>query len=178
MNPFTLFFIICAFQSALIYYQHFTPFERENNWLSVRWGAQATPRLWAVGLLDLSTGLLFYSLILAVLPAPMNDVLPESMKVSATARFLRVLPMWVLTSLLVTLWPFPIEKLKTVLPHAKRIVVVEASNGQLEDEVKLALANAGIRDYPEIEHVRHFGGVLPQMEEVILKVAAGQEVTV
>jgi len=78
----------------------------------------------------------------------------------------------------VTLWPFPIEALKPVLPNVKRIVVVEASNGQLEDEVKIALANARIREYPEIEHVRHFGGVLPQMEEVILKVAAGQEVTV
>jgi pyruvate/2-oxoacid:ferredoxin oxidoreductase alpha subunit len=78
----------------------------------------------------------------------------------------------------VTVWPFPIEALKPVLPNAKRIVVVEASNGQLEDELKIALANARIREYPEIEHVRHYGGVLPQMEEVILKVAAGQEVTV
>ena len=77
----------------------------------------------------------------------------------------------------VTVWPFPIEKLKTVLPKAKRLVVVEASNGQLEDELKIALANAGVREYPEIEHVRHFGGVLPQMEEVITKVSAGREVT-
>jgi pyruvate/2-oxoacid:ferredoxin oxidoreductase alpha subunit len=78
----------------------------------------------------------------------------------------------------ITVWPFPIEKFKTVLPNAKRIVVVEASNGQLEDELKLALANASVRDYPEIQHVRHFGGVLPQMEEIVVKVAAGQEVTV
>ena len=78
----------------------------------------------------------------------------------------------------ITVWPFPIEKFKTVLPNAKRIVVVEASNGQLEDELKLALANALVRDYPEIEHVRHFGGVLPQLEEIVVKVAAGQEVTV
>ena len=77
----------------------------------------------------------------------------------------------------ITLWPFPIEKFKTVLPNAKRIVVVEASNGQLEDELRLALANAGVRDYPEIEHVRHFGGVLPQQEEIVTKVVAGQEVT-
>jgi pyruvate/2-oxoacid:ferredoxin oxidoreductase alpha subunit len=77
----------------------------------------------------------------------------------------------------ITVWPFPIEKFKTVLPNAKRIVVVEASNGQLEDELKLALANARICDYPEIEHVRHFGGVLPQLEEIVTKVVAGQEVT-
>ncbi len=77
-----------------------------------------------------------------------------------------------------TLFPFPIDSLKPVLSHARRLVVVEASNGQLEDEVKLALANAGVRDYPEIEHVRHFGGVLPQLEEIVVKVAAGEEVTV
>lgn len=76
----------------------------------------------------------------------------------------------------VTLWPFPIEKFRTVLPNAKRIVVVEASNGQLEDELKLALANAGIRNTPEIENVRHFGGVLPQLQEIVTKVVAGQEV--
>ncbi|MFN7986733.1 MAG: 3-methyl-2-oxobutanoate dehydrogenase subunit VorB [Thermoanaerobaculia bacterium] len=78
----------------------------------------------------------------------------------------------------VTLWPFPIEKLKAVLPHTKRIVVVEASNGQLEDELRLALANASVHDVPEIQHVRHFGGVLPQMAEIVANVAAGQEVTV
>ncbi len=78
----------------------------------------------------------------------------------------------------ITVWPFPIEKFKTVLPNAKRIVVVEASNGQLEDELKLALANARVCDYPEIENVRHFGGVLPQLEEIVTKVVAGQEVTV
>lgn len=78
----------------------------------------------------------------------------------------------------VTLWPFPIEKLMTILPHTKRFVVVEASNGQLEDELKLALVNAGVRDIPEIQNVRHFGGVLPQLEEIVVKVAAGQEVTV
>ncbi len=52
----------------------------------------------------------------------------------------------------------------------KRIVVVEATNGQLEDELRLALAHAGVRDSPEIEHVRHFGGVLPQLEEIVAKV--------
>jgi pyruvate/2-oxoacid:ferredoxin oxidoreductase alpha subunit len=77
----------------------------------------------------------------------------------------------------VTLWPFPIEKLRGVLPGVQQIVVVEASNGQLEDELKLALVNAGIRDIPEIRNVRHFGGVLPQLEEIVTKVAAAREVT-
>jgi pyruvate/2-oxoacid:ferredoxin oxidoreductase alpha subunit/NAD-dependent dihydropyrimidine dehydrogenase PreA subunit len=77
----------------------------------------------------------------------------------------------------ITLWPFPIDALKSVLPNVKRIVVVEASNGQLEDELKLALVNAGVSDIPEIQNVRHFGGVLPQLEEIVVKVAASMEVT-
>ena len=65
-----------------------------------------------------------------------------------------------------TLWPFPIEKLKPILAHVERIIVVEASNGQLEDELRLALSHAGIRNYPEIESVRRSGGILPQQSEI------------
>lgn len=70
----------------------------------------------------------------------------------------------------ITVWPFPIDALRKPLQTAKRIVVVEASNGQLEDELRLAISKAGIRNYPEIEHVRHFGGILPQLEEIIAAV--------
>ncbi len=70
----------------------------------------------------------------------------------------------------VTVWPFPIEALKPLMPQTKKIVVVEASNGQLEDELRLALSHAGIKDFPEIHNVRHFGGVLPQQKEIVNKV--------
>jgi pyruvate/2-oxoacid:ferredoxin oxidoreductase alpha subunit/NAD-dependent dihydropyrimidine dehydrogenase PreA subunit len=76
----------------------------------------------------------------------------------------------------ITLWPFPIDLLRDPLKRARRIVVVEASAGQLEDEMRLALSHAGIREFPEIESVRHYGGVLPQMDEIIAKVSAGSEV--
>ena len=76
----------------------------------------------------------------------------------------------------ITLWPFPIDALRKPLQTAKRIVVVEASNGQLEDELRLAMSNAGIRNYPEIENVRHFGGILPQTDEIVAKVRGGREV--
>lgn len=76
----------------------------------------------------------------------------------------------------ITLWPFPIDALRGPLATAKRIIVVEASSGQLEDELRLALSHAGIRDYPEIESVRRLGGILPQMDDVIRKVRDGQEV--
>jgi pyruvate/2-oxoacid:ferredoxin oxidoreductase alpha subunit len=76
----------------------------------------------------------------------------------------------------ITLWPFPIDALTAILPHVNRIVVVEASNGQLEDELRLAISKSGLTDVPPIEHVRHFGGILPQLHEIVDAVTAGEEV--
>ena len=71
-----------------------------------------------------------------------------------------------------TLWPFPVKLLAPLLPRAERIVVVEASSGQLEDELRLALSKAGL-PAPPIEHVRHQGGVLPQQAEIVERVRLG-----
>jgi pyruvate/2-oxoacid:ferredoxin oxidoreductase alpha subunit len=76
----------------------------------------------------------------------------------------------------ITMWPFPLDLLRKPLETAKRVVVVEASRGQLEDELRLAVSKAGIRNYPEIESVRRYGGHLPQMDEIIAKVMAGNGV--
>jgi len=76
----------------------------------------------------------------------------------------------------VTLWPFPISRLLPLLPQTKRLIVVEASNGQLEDEVRLALSHAGVHAPPPIGHVRHFGGVLPQVQEIVDAVLGGGDV--
>lgn len=75
-----------------------------------------------------------------------------------------------------TLWPFPVTALLPLLPKTQRLVVVEASNGQLEDEVRLALSHAGVHAPPPIGHVRHFGGVLPQVREIVDAVLGGGEV--
>jgi pyruvate/2-oxoacid:ferredoxin oxidoreductase alpha subunit len=71
-----------------------------------------------------------------------------------------------------TLWPFPTNALAPLLPKAERIVVVEASSGQLEDELRLALSKASLRT-PPIDHVRRQGGVLPQQAEIVDRVLAG-----
>jgi len=76
----------------------------------------------------------------------------------------------------ITLWPFPIDSLLSLLENVSRIVVVEASPGQLEDELRLALSHAGVHDPPEIDHVRRYGGVLPQQKEIVEKVMGMQEV--
>ena len=75
----------------------------------------------------------------------------------------------------VTVWPFPVDALKPLLPKVRRVVVVEASAGQLEDELRLALSHAGLAA-PPIESVRHMGGVLPQTGEVVKAVKAREEV--
>ncbi len=72
----------------------------------------------------------------------------------------------------ITLWPFPIDALEGLMPRAKQIVVVEASPGQLENELRLALSHAGIAT-PPISSVRRYGGVLPEQSEIIAGVLQG-----
>jgi pyruvate/2-oxoacid:ferredoxin oxidoreductase alpha subunit/NAD-dependent dihydropyrimidine dehydrogenase PreA subunit len=67
----------------------------------------------------------------------------------------------------ITLWPFPIDRSRGPLHRAKRLVVVEASSGQLEDELRLALSHAGTRTPPRITHVRRMGGILPSQSEIV-----------
>ncbi len=72
----------------------------------------------------------------------------------------------------VTLWPFPIQRLRPLLERARGLIVVEAGSGQLEDELRLALSHADVRSFPPINHVRHYGGVIPQQQEIVDKVTA------
>jgi pyruvate/2-oxoacid:ferredoxin oxidoreductase alpha subunit len=74
----------------------------------------------------------------------------------------------------VTLWPFPIDRLAALLRPGVRLLVVEASHGQIEDELRLALSHAG-GPMPEIQHLRHYGGVLPRQEEIVACVLASRE---
>jgi pyruvate/2-oxoacid:ferredoxin oxidoreductase alpha subunit len=76
----------------------------------------------------------------------------------------------------ITLWPFPIDGLIPLLPRARQLVVVEASAGQLEDELRLALSHAEVHDPPPIAHVRRQGGILPQLREIVQRVMALEEV--
>jgi pyruvate/2-oxoacid:ferredoxin oxidoreductase alpha subunit/NAD-dependent dihydropyrimidine dehydrogenase PreA subunit len=76
----------------------------------------------------------------------------------------------------VTLWPFPLQPLARLLPQLERLVVVEASNGQIEDELRLALSHADLTTPAPIEHVRRFGGVLPQAQEIAEGILAHEEV--
>ena len=76
----------------------------------------------------------------------------------------------------ITLWPFPIEALRTLLDRVKRLVVVEASSGQLEDELRLALSHADVHMPPPMSHVRRMGGILPSQGEIVEHVLGLEEV--
>jgi pyruvate/2-oxoacid:ferredoxin oxidoreductase alpha subunit len=71
-----------------------------------------------------------------------------------------------------TLWPFPVDALRAALPGVERLVIVEASNGQLEDELRLAASHAGITP-PPVTRVRRYGGILPQVREIVDAVLTG-----
>jgi pyruvate/2-oxoacid:ferredoxin oxidoreductase alpha subunit/NAD-dependent dihydropyrimidine dehydrogenase PreA subunit len=76
----------------------------------------------------------------------------------------------------ISLWPFPIELLLGLLPKARGILVVEAGNGPLEDELRIALSYAGVHDPPPITNIRRFGGILPQQQEIVDKLSVLVEV--
>jgi pyruvate/2-oxoacid:ferredoxin oxidoreductase alpha subunit len=66
----------------------------------------------------------------------------------------------------ITLWPFPIRHLAPLLRRGVRLLVVEASEGQIEDELRLALSHGGFT-VPPIDRLRHQGGVLPTAGEIV-----------
>jgi pyruvate/2-oxoacid:ferredoxin oxidoreductase alpha subunit/NAD-dependent dihydropyrimidine dehydrogenase PreA subunit len=68
----------------------------------------------------------------------------------------------------ITIWPFPVEDLRALLPRTRHLVVVEANaGGQIEDELRLSMSQAGVEKLPPLTHVRRFGGMLPQQTEIV-----------
>ena len=68
-----------------------------------------------------------------------------------------------------TLWPFPMRHAAPLVAGARRLVIVEASPGQLEDELRLAASHAGVT-LPPVDRINRFGGVLPSHDEVVDRV--------
>jgi pyruvate/2-oxoacid:ferredoxin oxidoreductase alpha subunit/NAD-dependent dihydropyrimidine dehydrogenase PreA subunit len=72
----------------------------------------------------------------------------------------------------ITLWPFPIDDFKPLLDRMRGLIVVEAGSGQLEDEIRLAMSHAEVGFVPPIHRLQHYGGVLPQQQEIVDTVTA------
>jgi 2-oxoglutarate ferredoxin oxidoreductase subunit alpha/2-oxoisovalerate ferredoxin oxidoreductase alpha subunit len=74
----------------------------------------------------------------------------------------------------ITVWPFPINALRDRWGELNDILVVEASNGQLEDELRLAISHADLGGV-KIHNLRHMGGVLPTESEIVAKIREIEE---
>ena len=70
----------------------------------------------------------------------------------------------------ITLYPFPAADFRNVAKHAQSFVVVEMSNGQLMEDVRLALNGAR-----PVEFLSRVGGNVPSHEEVLKYVMAHAE---
>jgi pyruvate/2-oxoacid:ferredoxin oxidoreductase alpha subunit len=61
----------------------------------------------------------------------------------------------------ITLYPFPSEHFQRLSSHARQFIVVEMSNGQMVDDVRLALNGSC-----PVEFLGRMGGNVPSHEEV------------
>jgi 2-oxoisovalerate ferredoxin oxidoreductase alpha subunit len=67
----------------------------------------------------------------------------------------------------ITLWPFPSQALAEAAAHVEKVMVVELSNGQMVEDVRLAL-NGKV----PVEFYGRVGGNVPSVEELRAKMAA------
>ena len=70
----------------------------------------------------------------------------------------------------ITVWPFPYEELKEEAKHCKAILDVEANEGQMLEDVKLAISGAIPVDY-----LGHCGSQMPSTAEIVAKVREMKE---
>ncbi len=68
----------------------------------------------------------------------------------------------------VTLWPFPSSALRQVAARVQKVLVVELSNGQMVEDVRLALDG-----HVPVEFYGRVGGIVPSVEEVLTHLIAG-----
>jgi len=65
----------------------------------------------------------------------------------------------------ITLWPFPSRELVATTLHADKVLVVELSNGQMVEDVRLTLNGT-----KAIEFYGRVGGNVPSVEELLAKI--------
>ncbi|HUI43325.1 MAG TPA: 3-methyl-2-oxobutanoate dehydrogenase subunit VorB [Terriglobia bacterium] len=72
----------------------------------------------------------------------------------------------------ITLWPFPSQALREAAAHAHKVLVVELSNGQMVEDVRLALNGV-----VPVEFYGRGGGNVPSPDEVYVELTAHLPVT-
>ena len=69
----------------------------------------------------------------------------------------------------ITLWPFPSLELRKLAAHCRKLLVVEMSQGQMIEDVRLARIPATEVD-PKIEFFGRGGGWYPKPKELLAKI--------
>jgi 2-oxoisovalerate ferredoxin oxidoreductase alpha subunit len=69
----------------------------------------------------------------------------------------------------ITLWPFPATALRQAAAHVEKVLVVELSNGQMLEDVRLTLG-----DRVPVEFYGRVGGNVPSVEEVLAHVVTAR----
>jgi 2-oxoglutarate ferredoxin oxidoreductase subunit alpha len=62
----------------------------------------------------------------------------------------------------ITLYPFPTKEIRAHLSHAKGMLTVEMSAGQMIEDVRLAVS-----DNIPVHHYGRYGGMIPSPNEVV-----------
>ena len=65
----------------------------------------------------------------------------------------------------ITLFPFPKQAIKSLIPQIKKILVVEMNNGQMVDDVRLC-----VEGRLPVEFYNRMGGVVPTTEEIMSQI--------
>ncbi len=72
----------------------------------------------------------------------------------------------------ITLWPFPEEEIKRLAERVNGFLVVEMSNGQMVDDVRLAVGGR-----PPVEFYGRVGGTIPTTGELVDRIVRMSEVS-
>ena len=70
----------------------------------------------------------------------------------------------------ITLWPFPVDAVRDLVPHVKAFLDVEMSMGQMVEDVRLA-----VNGQVPVEFFGRTGGVIPTPDEVLAAIVALNE---
>ncbi len=65
----------------------------------------------------------------------------------------------------ITVWPYPYEQLKKTAENCKAVLDVEANEGQMKEDVLIALNGA-----KPVEYFGHCGSLMPTTDEIIAKI--------
>jgi 2-oxoisovalerate ferredoxin oxidoreductase alpha subunit len=119
-----------------------------------RWAQQEEPRHEAYQTDDADVLLVGYGIVSRVLRSTVEEARKEGLR----AGLFRP----------ITLWPFPSKALADAAARVEKVLVVELSNGQMVEDVRLSLDGR-----VQVEFYGRGGGNVPSMEELRAALAVG-----